>query len=67
MKKLDKVELAKKILAMRVRARLRLRAQEQYAQELNDILPDLEKAFDQKTHRGVLPAPIPAIPDVIEG
>lgn len=47
MKHLDRVEMNKKKLAMRVRARLRLEAQEAYAERLNDLLPALEAEHDQ--------------------
>lgn len=58
MNKLTKQQLAKRKLAMRTRAILRLKAQEQYVDDLNAVLPDLEKKFDAQVNRGILLAPI---------
>jgi hypothetical protein len=58
MKRLGTIELAKKKMAMRVRAMLRLKAQEQYLDELNELLPASEILFDKKVQQGRLPKPI---------
>jgi hypothetical protein len=58
LKRLGTIELAKKKMAMRVRATLRLKAQEQYLDELNELLPEAEIAFDKKVQQGKLPKPI---------
>ena len=58
MKKLDRVSLDKKLMALRVRAFVRLRANEQYHIELNDALPAAEAHFDQAVLEGRLLAPI---------
>lgn len=58
MRKLDKIDLEKKRMAMRVRAALRLKAQEQYLEDLNEVLPDALAAFDKKTKLGELPKPL---------
>jgi hypothetical protein len=58
MKRLGTIELAKKKMAMRVRAMLRLKAQEQYLDELNEMLPAAEILFDKKVQQGRLPKPV---------
>ena len=58
MKRLGTIELAKKKMAMRVRAMLRLKAQEQYVDELNELLPEAEILFDKKVQQGKLPKPV---------
>lgn len=58
MKRLGKIELEKRKMAMRVRAALRLRAAEMYLEELNEVLPTAEIQFDKKVMQGQLPAPI---------
>lgn len=58
MKRLGTIELAKKKMAMRVRAMLRLKAQEAYVDELNELLPAAEILFDKKVQQGRLPKPI---------
>lgn len=66
MRELTKIELNKKILAMRVRAKLRLRSQEQYVRELNAQLPALEAEHDRLAHQDELMEIPEAFPMVIE-
>ena len=48
MEKLDSIQLDKKLLAMRVRTKLRLKSQEQYVRDLNEVLPAAEAEFDNQ-------------------
>jgi hypothetical protein len=58
MNKLDSISIAHRKLGMRVRAALRLKAQEQFLDDLNECLPDLEKNFWRRVQLGKLPEPV---------
>lgn len=67
MNKLTDIQMAKRKMAMRVRARLRLKAAEQYLDDLDAILPALEHKFDQATLEGKKLPPIVAFPEILKG
>jgi hypothetical protein len=51
-------------MAMRIRAKLRVRAAEQYLDELNEVLPEAEIKFDKMVQQGKLPKALSASFDV---
>ena len=63
MTKLTQIQMEKKRLAMRVRAKLRLAHQEAYAEELNELLPALEAKFDKQSLDGRIPKALAAFAD----
>ncbi len=58
MKRLGTIELAKRKMAIRIRAAVNAEVAERRLELLNELLPEAEAAFDKKVQQGKLPKPI---------
>lgn len=58
MRKLGRIELAKRKMTMRVRAAAKLQCAEAYLDLLNEMLPAEEANFDKRVQQGELPKPL---------
>lgn len=56
--KLTETELARRAFIKSLRAAIRTKHSIQADAELNDVLPEAEKAFDRAIQRGTLPASV---------